>query len=151
MLISYAKGARTWERHIDIEEDGIQVSPYCSLPHQIDAWFKAFHKAVEMCGGPGTSKRVPKKKETEYLDALVRGVYAKRDLPEGYELQHQNSEDDFYLAVPLQKGQLSCRETMNGLRLIRPVKKDTALSIDDVDSPYSQNEALRKLIYSRGL
>ena len=40
---------------------------------------------------------------------------------------------------------------MNGLRLIRPVKKDTALSIDDVDSPYSQNEALRKLIYSRGL
>lgn len=151
MLISYAKGARTWERHIDIEEDGIQVSPYCSLPHQIDAWFKAFHKAVEMCGGPGTSKRGPKKKETEYLDALVRGVYAKRDLPEGYELQHQNSEDDFYLAVPLQKGQLSCRETMNGLRLIRPVKKDTALSIDDVDSPYSQNEALRKLIYSRGL
>jgi N-acetylneuraminate synthase len=151
MLLSYAKGARTWERHIDVEEDGIPVSPYCSLPHQIDQWFKAFHKAVEMCGGTGTAKRVPKKKETEYLDGLVRGVYAKRDLPAGYELHHQNLEDDFYLAIPLQKGQLSCRETMNGLKLTRPVTKDSPLEIDDVDSPYSQNESLRKLIYSRGL
>ena len=151
MLLSYAKGARTWERHIDIEEEGIPVSPYCSQPHQIDQWFKAFHKAVEMCGGTGTAKRVPKKKETEYLDGLVRGVYAKRDLPAGYELHHQNLEDDFYLAIPLQKGQLSCRETMNGLKLTRPVAKDSPLEIDDVDSPYSQNESLRKLIYSRGL
>lgn len=151
MLLSYAKGARTWERHIDIEEGGIPVSPYCSLPHQIDEWFKAFHKAVEMCGGTGNSKRVPKKKETEYLDGLVRGVYAKRDLPAGYELQHQNSEDDFYLAIPLQKGQLSCRETMNGMKLTRAVSKDAPLSIDDVDSPYAQNEALRKLIFDRGL
>ena len=32
MLIAYAKGARTFERHIDIEADGVPVSPYCSLP-----------------------------------------------------------------------------------------------------------------------
>ncbi len=32
MLVSYAKGARTFERHIDIEADGIPVSPYCSRP-----------------------------------------------------------------------------------------------------------------------
>ena len=53
------------------------MSPYSSLPHQIDEWFKAFHKAKEMCGPPGTQKRMPPKKEIEYLDALVRGVYAK--------------------------------------------------------------------------
>jgi hypothetical protein len=40
---------------------------------------------------------------------------------------------------------------MNGLKLTRPVTKDSPLEIDDVDSPYSQNESLRKLIYSRGL
>src|SRR4051812_42011463 len=45
MLIAYAKGARTFERHIDIDSDGIPVSPYCSLPNQSDIWFKAFHKA----------------------------------------------------------------------------------------------------------
>ncbi len=81
MLIAYAKGARTFERHIDIDSDGTKVSPYCSLPHQVDEWFRAFKKAKEMCGAPGTQKRQPPRKEIEYLDALVRGVYAKTDLP----------------------------------------------------------------------
>ena len=45
MLIAYAKGARTFERHIDIDADGKPVSPYCSLPEQADTWFKAFQKA----------------------------------------------------------------------------------------------------------
>lgn len=151
MLISYAKGARTWERHIDIDDDGIAVSPYCSLPHQIDAWFKAYHKAVEMCGGESATKRVPKRKEVQYLDALVRGVYAKRDLPAGYEFHHQNLNKDFYLAIPLRKGQLSCREILNGQQLLSPVEKDAPLLIDDVDSPYSRNPALREQIYQRGL
>ena len=34
MLISYGKGARTWERHIDIQHEGVPVSNYCSLPEQ---------------------------------------------------------------------------------------------------------------------
>ncbi len=147
MLIAYAKGARTFERHIDINSDGVKVSPYCSLPHQVDEWFKAFHKAKEMCGAPGTQKRMPPKKEIEYLDALVRGVYAKEDLPEGHSLM----DDDVYLAIPLQKGQLSCRELMRGEILLKPVKKDAPIKIDDIESPYSQIPSLRKLIYNRGL
>ena len=83
MLIAYAKGARTFERHVDIKSDGKKISTYCSLPHQVDQWFKSFHKAREMCGAPGTQKRIPPKEETQYLDALVRGVYAKEDLSGG--------------------------------------------------------------------
>ena len=147
MLISYAKGARTWERHVDINSDGVKVSPYCSLPHQVDEWFKAFHKAKEMCGAPGTQKRMPPKKEIEYLDALVRGVYARTDLPEG----HLLTDDDVYLAIPLQKGQLSCRELMKGEMLLKGVKKDQAIRIDDIESPYSQIPSLKKTIYNRGL
>lgn len=147
MFIAYAKGARTFERHIDINSDGFTVSPYCSLPHQVDEWFKAYHKAKEMCGAPGTQKRLPPKKEIEYLDALVRGVYAKEDLPEGHIL----TDDDVYLAIPLQKGQLSCRELMNGEVLLKPVAKDRAILIDDIDSPYAQIPSLRQTIYNRGL
>jgi sialic acid synthase SpsE len=147
MLIAYAKGARMFERHIDIQSDGVKVSPYCSLPHQIDEWFRAFHKAKEMCGAPGTQKRIPPKKEIEYLDALVRGVYAKTDLPEG----HCLSDEDVYLAIPLQKGQLSCRELMRGELVLKPVKKDEPITIDDIESPYSQIPALRRTIYNRGL
>jgi len=147
MLIAYAKGARTFERHIDIDAGGIPVSPYCSLPEQADTWFKAFHKAKEMCGAPGTQKRIPPQKEITYLDSLVRGVYAKRDLPEGHIL----SDDDVYLAIPLQRGQISCRELMSGEVLLSPVSQDEAIPIDAIESPYSSIPSLRNLIYSRGL
>src|SRR5579862_8054962 len=42
MLMAYAKGARTFERHVDIQTEGKTVSPYCSVPEQVDTWFKAF-------------------------------------------------------------------------------------------------------------
>jgi N-acetylneuraminate synthase len=77
IAIAYAKGARTFERHIDIDADGIPVAPYCSQPHDVDVWFKAFRKAKRMCGSPGTMKRRCEVDEIKYLDALVRGVYAK--------------------------------------------------------------------------
>lgn len=147
MLIAYAKGARTFERHIDIDADRMSVSPYCSKPEHADAWFKAFHKAKEMCGAPGTQKRIPPMKEVQYLESLIRGVYAARDLPEGHIL----SDEDVYLAIPLLKGQISCRELMRGEVLLRPVRRDEAILIDAIDSPYSSIPSLRSLIYSRGI
>ncbi len=151
MLISYGKGARSWERHIDIDHEGISVSSYCSLPEQCDTWFKAFHKAKEMCGGVSDTRRVISRKEIEYLDALVRGAYAKHDLDAGYVLTKDGFEKDFYLAVPLHKGQLSCREVMNGERLLKPIKANEQLKIDHIDGPYSENIALKKLISNRGI
>jgi N-acetylneuraminate synthase len=151
MLISYGKGARTWERHIDINYEGVAVASYCSLPDQCDAWFKAFHKAKEMCGGVGESRRVISRKETEYLDALVRGAYARQDLDAGYMLSKEGFEKDFYLAIPLHKGQLSCREVMNGEKLLKSIKADEQLTIDHIDGPYSENIALKSLILNRGL
>ena len=147
VMMAYAKGARTFERHIDIEADDIPVAKYCTLPRQADEWFKAWKKAVEMCGGPGTHKRVPPKKEIQYLDSLVRGVYAKRDLHEGQTL----TAADYYLAVPLQKGQMSCRELMNGERLQRALQAHRPLMIDDIDSPYGSDTTLRDFVYQRGL
>jgi sialic acid synthase SpsE len=147
MYMAYAKGARTFERHIDIEDDGVKVSPYCSTPAQIDTWFKAFRKAKEMSGGGPQTKRIPPVAEIKYLDALVRGIYAKRELPAGTPL----TDDDVYLAIPLLKGQLSCRELMRGEVLLRTVKKDAPLFIDDIDSPYSHSDELKKAIYERGL
>jgi N-acetylneuraminate synthase len=147
IMIAYAKGARTFERHIDIDAGGIPVAKYCSLPEQIDEWFRAFNKAKEMCGGAGTTKRVPSAAEIEYLDALVRGVYAKRNLPEGHDL----TAEDVVLAIPLLKGQLSCRELIAGERLVKPLMKGEALTLDAVDNAYSRSSRLRQAIESRGL
>jgi N-acetylneuraminate synthase len=147
MLIAYAKGARTFERHVDIDSDGVKVSPYCSLPDQVDQWFKTFHKAKEMCGAPGTARRLLPRKEIDYLDALVRGVYAKSDLAEGHIL----SDEDVYLAIPLQKGQISCRELMRGEVLLKAIRKDEPILIDAIDSPYSSIASLKAAIYARGI
>lgn len=147
MLIAYAKGARTFERHIDIDWQEHNHSPYCSTPEDFDRWVRAFHKAKEMCGCPGTSKRVPPKKEVEYLDALVRGVYAKRNFEAGEKI----TDNDIYLAIPLQKGQISCRELMSGEVLLHAIKKDAPIMIDDIDSPYAFNNSLKNKIYERGL
>ena len=150
MHISYAKGARTWERHIDIEFEDIKVSKYNSLPHQIDHWFKSFHKAVEMCGPNADERRIITKNETEYLDKLVRGVYAKKDLKPGLEINNKNLNKNFFLAIPLQKGQLSCRELLNGEILLNCLKKGEPLKIENIEGPYSKNKSLKEKISKRG-
>ena len=147
IAIAYAKGARTFERHVDIDQDGIPVSPYCSLPLQADAWFKAFLKAEEMCGAPGTAKRIPPEREVRYLDNLVRGVYAKSSVPSGGMLDESN----VYLAIPLLKGQISCRELMNGEVLLKSVEADGPIMMDMIDSPYANDSRLSSMIRERGL
>lgn len=148
--MAYAKGARTFERHIDINDDGFEVATYSSLPHQIDAWFKAWHKAVEMCGTSSSQRRNFLPRETAYLDSYVRGVYAKSDLKAGDAL----TEDNCYLAIPLQKGQVSSRELMLGKfghKLLASCAKDAPITVDVLDTPYSGNAALLKSFKERGL
>jgi N-acetylneuraminate synthase len=147
MLIAYAKGARTFERHIDIDDDGVEVSPYNTLPAQADVWFKAFQKAKEMCGASAEAKRKPPQKEVRYLDELVRGVYARRDLKAGAVL----TDDDVYLAVPLQHGQLSCREFITGEMLKAPMSRDEPVLLRDIDSDYANDLTLQRLVADRGV
>jgi len=148
--MAYAMGCRTFERHVDINDDGFQVATYSSLPAQIDTWFKAWKKAREMYGNPAHDRRVPIDREITYLDSYVRGVYAKRDLKKG----HLLSEGDVYLAIPLQKKQISSRELMLGKfghKLLEDCVKDSPITIDQLDTPYTDNPELLKNIYERGL
>lgn len=151
MFISYAKGARTWERHIDINDGQFDVSPYCTTPDKADEWFKAFKKAQEMSGGSPKTKRSISRREIEYLDALVRGVYARKKLEPGYVFSSHSFSEDFYLAVPLQKNQLSVREILNGERLVKAIEKDAPLLSIDIDGPYGDGGSLQGLIENRGL
>jgi len=147
IMIAYGKGARTFERHIDIDHEGVAVSPYCTKPEQADVWFKAFKKAKEMCGGDPHAKRVVPEKERRYLDALVRGVYAKRDLPAGHVL----TDEDVYHAVPLLKGQISTREFMSGEVLKEAVAVDMPVQLQAVEADYAKDPALVELIADRGM
>ena len=53
------------------------------------------------------------------------------------------TDEDVYLAIPLQKGQISCRELMRGEVLLKACKKDEPLMIDSIDNPYANSENLK--------
>ena len=133
MLISYAKGARTWERHIDIEysseDEQKQISSYCSNPEQIDIWFKAFKKATNMCGNSSSNRRIIDEKENNYLLSLHRGLYLKNDIQKGKIIRLE----DLYPALPLidKENHLSSRTFIeNNYISSRDLKKDMPLLKD---------------------
>ena len=150
MHIACGKGVRLFERHIDIDADGFTMAPYSSSPQEIDRWFKAHRKATELLGTSESHRRFPISKEIDYLDSYVRGVYARRVLEAGDTL----AEEDIYLAIPLQKGQLSTRELMLGRyghRMTVRCERDAPVTVDMIDTPYAENEELKRTIASRGL
>lgn len=136
MYISYAKGARTWERHIDIPypkgHEQKEVSKYCSLPEQVDEWFKAFNKATVMCGTSATERRTIDSKESNYLHALYRGLYLKKGMKKGEVI----TLDHVYSAVPYQKeiGHVTSREYFdNEFVLNKDLKQDSPLTKSDIE------------------
>ena len=123
ITIAYAKGARTFERHVDIDADGIAVSNYCSLPEQADISFKAFLTAKEMVGEGEGEREIPQK-ERDYIQSVSRGMYAKKDLVKGQKLTKESLGEDFYFAIPLEENQYSARDIGEGVVLNKSVDKD---------------------------
>jgi N-acetylneuraminate synthase len=54
------------------------------------------------------------------------------------------------MAIPLQKGQISVREVLNGIEITKDLVQDEALMVTNISGPYSEDESLKKLILNRG-
>ena len=46
-------------------------------------------------------------------------MFTRHDLSEGYTFNKESFDKDFFMSIPLQKGQLSCREILNGEKLTK--------------------------------
>lgn len=150
MLMSYAKGARTWERHIDIDDGLYKVSPYCSLPHQIEDWFKAFYKAKEMNGLSPSTRRKISHKEKNYLENLVRGTYAKLKISKGTVITRENYDQYFFQAIPLQKAQFSGRENIIGGIISKTLEPGDGLFVDGISNLDALRDIDPFIILNRG-
>ena len=66
-------------------------------------------------------------------------------------IDKDNFSELFYMAVPLKKGQISVREVINGITILKDLEQDEALMISSISGPYSEDENLKKTILNRGL
>ncbi|CAM2057430.1 Sialic acid synthase [Desulfovibrionales bacterium] len=102
--VAYAKGARIFERHVGLERGPHKLNKYSSSPEKIDKWLTAWNETVEACGG---TERTPASfDEIESLRSLMRGVYAKRPIAKGQNIDR----DSVFFAMPLQPNQLASGE-----------------------------------------
>ncbi len=98
--LAYACGARIFEKHIGIDSRKYILNDYSITPKLFQEWLNYFKQSIDILGSQ--NKKIIKK-ELNTLNALQRGVYAKKNIKKGKVL----NKNDYYFAFPLQKGQLS--------------------------------------------
>lgn len=131
-VMAYAKGARTFERHVDIDLEDYPVSKYCIVPEDADVWFKAHNTAKEMLGGSSDEVRTMTEIEEGYLKSVNRGAYALRDLPEGCVFTYKGIGTDYYFAIPLQEGQVSSQEIEGDITITEKIDKDAPIMHNNI-------------------
>jgi len=130
--IAVALGAQIFERHVGVATETIKLNAYSSTPAQVHRWLKAYKKAKALCGAMG--ERPPaSEEELASLEALRRGVYARRPLKAGVSIDRS----DVYFAMPYKKGQLSSGEWKEGIVTRTDIEKDQALDIAFLDIPHN--------------
>jgi len=138
VAVAYGQGARMFERHVGLPTESVVLNAYSSGPDQLDAWLSAWAKARDLVGDP--SERFVPETERIAIDELRRGVFARRDLEPGTEL----NEGDIYFAFPLREGQLPSGRWTEGIRLEAAVRIDGPLAIDAVVVPDRRYEKVLK-------
>lgn len=138
--VAVAKKAELFERHVGVATDEIKLNNYSSTPEQIYRWLTAYRQAKSLCGlAEGRPEALPV--ETEALDTLKRGVFARTGLRSGAPI----AREDVYFAMPLQKGQLEAGQWKKGIVAVGDIEKDQPLKQTGVQMP---QDADKQVIYS---
>lgn len=125
-IAAYAKGIRTYERHIDIDYNNQKPYDYCSKPSDIKKVFEAYKKIKPILGSKDFFEN---KKEKTYIEGRLRGYFAKTDIEKGAPLK----KDDFYQAIPISKNQISIEKRITGSIAKRDIKKDECINYDYIE------------------
>jgi mannose-6-phosphate isomerase-like protein (cupin superfamily) len=129
VTVAVAKGARMLERHVGIATSDIKLNAYSSTPEQIDAWIKAAVKTRTLCGA--AERPAPPDEESESLRSLWRGIYVRKPVKAGVQLELE----DLYFAMPCAEGQLSSGEFKQGIILQHFIEQDAPLMRAAVQLP----------------
>lgn len=103
--VAVALGARIFEKHVGVPDEGKAVNDYSATPEQVRRWLDAAQRALAM-SGEAEGRRPPTEKERSTLRSLQRAVFARRELAPGETLGAENS----FLAIPSGPGQLTAAD-----------------------------------------
>ena len=139
--IAVAKGAEIFEKHVGLEAEGITLNAYSATPEQVGRWLETARNIYRMCGLSG-ERYTPTEKERESLEALQRGVFAKRELQPGERID----QDDIFYAFPCQKGQLLTNMMSKYVSVTvarQPIPVNQPLMLDNVELVDNTEEVWR--------
>ncbi len=132
--MAVAKGATMFERHVGVATDKISLNKYSATPDQLRDWFAAHRRARRICG----ERRRPPAPEEEIasLRSLMRGVYAREEIPAGAEI----SRGSVFFAMPLVDGQLASGQFRPGMRARVVIGPEAPVRAEAVELPKASVE-----------
>lgn len=103
--IAIAKGAVAFERHVGVKTDNYGLNEYSSTPQQIRQWLSAAQETFLMCGVKG-KRRDFSEKERDDLRGLMRGMFAKKSIKKGENIDLTNT----FFAIPNSEGHIMAND-----------------------------------------
>jgi len=149
VTIATALGAVALERHVGIVNKNYTLNDYSSQPNQIREWIESSKRTLEILG---PENRAPTPIiESETLNDLKRGIFAKVRIPKGGKIEHGNT----YLAFPLlwREGQLHAGMLENSLIASQDIEAHDQIGLSNsVESEKTTDVVLRSAVLQlRGL
>ena len=105
VMVAIAKGARLFEKHVNVEAEGIKLNAYSARPHQITLWLNAAKRAWQMCG-VSEHRNDFSDAEMSSLKGLRRAAFATRKITAGRNIL----PSDVFFAIPSQADQLTATD-----------------------------------------
>ncbi len=104
VMLALAKGAEVFEKHVALPNEIYAANAYSATPEQIVAWLGAAKRALIWSGS--CERYTPSATERASLLSLRRGVFVRRFLPAGVELD----VNDIEFAFPPVEGQVTASD-----------------------------------------
>lgn len=122
-MLSVAKGATLYERHVGLPTDTIKLNAYSMNPEQAAKWVEAIENAKSICSIKKENDKYISQDELDSLLSLSRGVFAKKEIKKGDKL----TLDNVFFAMPCADGQMTSSEFQEGVIVSKDYKENEAL------------------------
>jgi len=129
--LALATGARIFEKHIALENLNKEygVNQYSCTPEQFRLWIKNLAFAESVYGNIENRNKLINK-EKDALRDLQRGVFVKKDVKTGEEL----NKDNTYYSIPSERNQLLANDIsmFSVITFTKNINKDELVSYSDI-------------------